>query len=49
MSAYWKVQTLCIVCTLSFNIYVCMVPCLCVYVGSNDSLDFSTRKCIKLP
>ena len=47
MSAYWKVQTLYIVCTISFNIYVCMVLCLCVYVGSNDSLDFSARKYIK--
>ena len=44
---HWKVQTLYIVCTISFNIYVCMVLCLCVYVGSNDSLDFSARKYIK--
>ena len=47
MSAYWKVQTLYRVCTISFNIYVCMVLCLCVYVGSNDNLDFSTHKHIK--
>ena len=44
MSAYWKVQTLYIVGTISFNIYVCMFLCLCVYVGSSDSLDFSMHK-----
>ena len=27
--------------------YVCMVLCLCVYVGSNDNLDFSTHKHIQ--